>query len=297
MKYLLKLRRRKAFTLVELIIVMAIMAGLLACVAAFSGPVQDMVKMTASKADALAANKIIGDYIENRLSFAEKLDMYYAVDLTTATADIGNTYTAYKDLINLEITADPNTLDKAGMLIFHYEANASEPEKSGYRLYDIPLDNTSPTNISTALWSGTAMRGGVFADCFYKHSQNLMVLSTEVKENEVREDVYISADIYPYDCTEDYLVRNASGALAAGSLYIEPDTLENYYKFLAGDASGVDISTLAPQRAGAKESVSFSIINAADASKCRVNADFTDLVGNKSGGGSDTIIFYYIPHF
>ena len=88
MKKLMKLRNKKGFTLVELIIVIAIIAILLACVAAFAGPVQKIVKSSAASADALQVNKIIGDYIENRLAYASYIDVHVGKNVNSLQGDL-----------------------------------------------------------------------------------------------------------------------------------------------------------------------------------------------------------------
>ena len=124
LKYLMKLRSRKAFTLVELVIAMAILALLMVSVAAFSTPVQQMVKATASDADSITINKVMGDYIETRLGFADKLTALHAVYAETPDSNVTGTWTTYQNRLN-GAEADPK--DKAGVLIINYEANPDEP--------------------------------------------------------------------------------------------------------------------------------------------------------------------------
>ena len=83
LKYFLKLRRKKGFTLVELIVVVALLAIMMASIAALSGPIRKMVNRTAASADSVAANATIANYIENRLAFAANIEfvMAYNADM------------------------------------------------------------------------------------------------------------------------------------------------------------------------------------------------------------------------
>jgi len=326
LKYFMKLKNRKGFTLTELIIVIAIIAILMGCVAAFSGPIRQMVKLTASSTDALTANKIIGDYIENRLAFADKIDMYYAVDADdSANATlwgIPNTFTRYK---GMDDTA--NNRDKCGVLIFHYDENTDEPEKSTYALYDFPITSASVDYNSTVIDATTSYileDGAVFDKAFYENSQNLILAPYEISYNNARGTLNMNFDIVPYDCREDYLVRNANGSLnTASSQYVKPSIIQNYYdkvhQLRANPALEADpsfdksfgLDEIKDQRSGAKESITFSMNNINFASKIVLKADGTKDTDKSVENwlahyanysttfydGTDIVIFYHIPYY
>lgn len=317
LRYLMKLRHRKGFTLTELVIVIAILGLLMACVAAFASPVRDMVKQTASSTDALAANKIIGDYIENRLAFANRIDTIYAVDLTSGLSEINDTYVAFQNLYN---AAGSGTKDKAGVLIFHYDENTNEPEKSTYKLYDIPVES-SGTFAAAVIGTGGVINGEVFDDAFYVNSQNLIIAPTTVSSNKLRNTLFAEFKIIPYDCDEDYLVRSGGVLDTTNSLYIKGNTLDYYYEYQENyladpalypdDSFGLD--TISPQRSGAIENISFELRNMEISSYTSLpgvdgllNTADDILTPDVDGwnpiypggcGGKDILIYYYIPHY
>lgn len=311
MKKLMKLRNKKGFTLVELIVVMAIIAILLACVAAFSGPVQKIVKSSAASADALQVNKIIGDYIENRLAYASYIDVHIAKNVNNLQSDgdvVGGTtgFTAIQNKLNVIdpsiVGSNANGKAKGGMLIFHYEPDADEPFKSTYKLYDIPIKSTGTYNATA--FTGSNLNGAVFADGFYLNNSQLLILpEVSVVPNRTRNTLLMRLDIYPYSFDTDYYDASAPDT---DNIYIKSDTLSDYYDEL--DASGkaaaetAILGPLAVKKTGTPEGISFQLRNLDQKIKYD---NMGNVVTNNwqvhgedgSAGGSDIIIFYYIPHF
>ena len=288
LKYLMKLRSRKAFTLVELVIVIAILALLMVCVAAFSTPVQRMIHATASSTDSLAVNKIIGDYIEGRLAFASRIHIVNGADAITGGGDqaIENSDGVSGGFDIVQNMISGATGGRAGVLIFHYEADPSEPEKASYQLYDVPISATSSSFIDSAL-NGSDIKNPVFADHFYSSGQNLIVPTLTLSENKMRGSYYASVEIIPYDISEDYIVRNASGALDPSSVYIKPTTMMDYYTNPA-----TALSELVPQRSGAIETITFELQNITETTKWSSNR-----AGAGLGTGPDILIFYYTNQY
>ena len=75
-KFFSRLKRRKGFTLTEMIVVTAIIGIIMASVVAFSGPMRDSIKNTEAKADALTINEVLGNYLEHNLAYACKIDAF-----------------------------------------------------------------------------------------------------------------------------------------------------------------------------------------------------------------------------
>lgn len=316
LNYFLKLKRKKAFTLVELIIVVAILAVLMASIAALSGPIRKMVNRTSSSADAIAANAIMGNYIENRLGFASKIEVFCAIDSLSAAGATGINTTFGNMVTRLGLTGNQD--DKAGILIFHYEPDTVEPEKSHYEIYDVPIRPTSLSYHSTAI-SGTELSNehAVFADDFYNFSQNLIVFPTSATRNKVRNDVYLSVDIVPYDFNEDLLVYNGSTIDTSIKQYISPTTLSDYYEYkanrdaeIAGGGPVVytdetcTLGDLDNFRSGPKETLTFELQNILTTSTGdSANLDDRFIVTNCASGssssvmGTDIMVFYYIPKY
>lgn len=295
LRYLIKLRNRKGFTLVELIIVVAILALLMACVAAFSTPVQKMVKATSASADALAANKIIGDYIESRLAYASKINVVY--NINAVTVGIGTDHTTHFDAMQNLLNAG-SANDRAGILLLHYDYDASAPENATYKLYDIQLPyggSTGAGAYSSLVMTGTEPNSPVFPEPMYINSQNLIVPQPSIETNKTKGSYFMRFRIYPFDCSTDYIVRDGSGNVdQTQSVYLSSDTIQNYYAAYTPsdpELAGESLGELNTQRSGAVELVSFELRNASNKS------DYTFAPAGITAQGSDILIFYYIPRF
>lgn len=322
MKKLMKLRHKKGFTLTELIIVIAIIAVLMTCVAAFVGPVQQIVKSSAASADALQVNKIIGDYIENRLSYASYVDVHLAKNVESLSTDTevtgGSTgFTAVVNKLN-SATENANNKGKGGMLIFHYEPDLQEPYNSTYQLYDIPILKTS-TNVNSLLFSGGNKNGRnqvsnpVFADDFYiRGTQQLILPEIKVVPNQMRNSLLMRLDIVGYCFDDDYY---DAAAPDADNIYIKSSTISDYYAAY-NSAENVAVgtgkvaaetsvlSTLSVKKSGTVEGIAFQLRNTNRGKAIEYNTDGSvktnewEVHGQDGGNhGQDIIIFYYIPTF
>lgn len=322
MKKLMKLRHKKGFTLTELIIVVAIIAILMTCVAAFAGPVQQIVKSSAASADALQVNKIVADYIENRLSYASYIDIHVAKDVESISTDTevvgGSTgFTAIVNKLNSSIE-NSNNKGRGGMLIFHYEPDAIEPYKSSYEVYDIPILKTS-TNINSLLFTGNAkntrseLNGAVFSDDFYLSNNQIVILpELSVVPNQMRNTLLMRLDIRGYGFDDDYYDASAPDA---DNIYIKDSLLSDYYEAYS-DAEAIAIGTgktvaestvlsgLSVKKTGTTEGIAFQLRNTNRGKAIEYNSDGSvktnewEVHGQDGGNnGEDIIIFYYIPMF
>ncbi len=290
LKYLMKLRHRKAFTLVELVIVMAILAVLMTCVAAFSTPVQQMIKATAADSDALSANKIMGDYIENRLAYADMVQLFYTVDSLNGNTDLETAYTAFQSKLNPATNPDANAADLAGMLIFRFVEDTVEPSKSKYMMYDVNIPE-SGGSFAGAVGSSTNPNGAIFADFFYDKSQNLFLFPTTAQSNAVKDCCYMTVDIVPYkfDPTEtaDFITDATLNSYYTEKQLHETDPVSN-------PSISPTVDNFREQRSGAQESVTFEFKNISPA-EMSTGITYTNPAGG--GGGSDIVVFYYIKKY
>ena len=111
MKLIRKLKYKKGFTLSELIVVMAIVSLLIAAVAAFGDPVRSMVNDTTARSDTINITKIMGDYVERRVSFAKAACIVTNVNAGSgADTNVKAIYDTYKGYANDKTTV--------GMLVF-----------------------------------------------------------------------------------------------------------------------------------------------------------------------------------
>lgn len=318
LNYFLKLKRKKGFTLVELIIVVAILAVLMASVAALSTPIRQMINRTASSADAISANAVMGNYIENRLGFASNIEIYVAIDTLTATGAT-NVNSSFTNMVG-KLNSPGNENDKAGILIFHYAADTVEPEKSHYEMYDVPITKTSTSYGATA-FDGTVLEDdyAVFAESFYDFSQNVFIFPTEASVNKVRNDVYMSVDIIPYDFLPDMLVYDGATIDTTLKQYIAPTTVSDYYEYKYNRdqeiAAGAGVTVYTDEtctlgdldgfRSGPKETLTFELQNILTTRVSDPSANLDDRFvvtncaagGLSSIGGSDIMVFYYIPKY
>ena len=323
LNYFLRLRRKKGFTLVELIIVVAILAVLMASMAALSGPIRKMVSRTSASADAVAANITMSNYIENRLGFAANIEILCAYDATDASA------TATNDAFNnmkAKLVASSDTRDKAGVLIFRYVADTDYPEESHYEMYDVPIAITDVSYFNAAITSSGGTNeikesAAVFADCMYSYSKNLFIFPTELTTNSVRDNIYMTVDVIPYNFDSDMLQYDASGKVdTTVNQYISSSTIPGYYMYKANrDAeliSGADpssfvytdescgLSAIDIHRLGTKETATFELQNIIAPTDAEPTADINTRFkvhgpapGAVTTGGSDILIFYYVPHY
>ena len=326
LNYFLRLRRKKGFTLVELIIVVAILAVLMASVVALSGPIRKMVSRTAASSDAIAANSTMANYIENRLAFAANIEILCAYDATDASAiGINDAFTNMKS--KLDVDADgvvDDTLDKAGVLIFRYVEDTEYAEESHYEMYDVSIRDTDHPNYVCSSYYNAAIAssGGVnslrsdaavFADCFYDYSRNLFIAPTEYTTNSVRNNVYMTVEVVPYNFDSDMLVYGSDGKIdTTVNQYISRSTIPDYYMYKVNRAANpalypdetCTLGAIDQHRLGTKETATFELQNIMTPTDADPVADITTRFkvstpapGAVATGGSDILIFYYVPHY
>ena len=145
-KRFFKTTKNKGFTLTELIVVVAIVALLMACVVAFASPIRAAVKGSTAKADCLTINEIVASYIQRKLAYANDIHVFVGHDYKTtgklydAVIGSGGGATGFKDYANT--TGAEN---HPGIMVLHYTENKDDPLKHTFKLYDyaIPKGLTS----------------------------------------------------------------------------------------------------------------------------------------------------------
>lgn len=270
-------KRKKGFTLTEIIVVVALIGLIMLCVVAFSSPVRTMLTNTNSKADAIIINKIIGSYIEHRLSYAND------VTIITETNFRNGANNTLKDKFDIEKSGrDAN--DTTCMMVFSYEpaATGEDPYTSSYKLYDVVIDPTwSYLNAINEVWS---KRARAFDDDFYAGFEYFMAPSGEINVNSIKQKAYLSFEITSFNFTDRY------------GYTLKDDTLSKYMTpVLTGTVVDRGVN-LMPEEKLATEKVSFTLENVKTTGSMAQTASIESCKGT-ADEGQDIVIFYNIRKY
>lgn len=219
LRYLMKLRHKKGFTLTELIVVCAIIGILMVSLAAFSAPVRMMIKGVDAKSDCLTINKTIGDYLEHMLAYANDITIFAGVDISES-----NTYAAInKAFTDMQGTYDlADGKDRCAALIFRYDSQ-SDVLKSGHRIYEISGRKSGSgavkKNIPTSLTSDNLL---FYGDFYGPYSYFLAADAGNVK-NSTRQQNYLKLTV------KSYYFDGSDVDDSGDARYIAEDDIESYY--------------------------------------------------------------------
>lgn len=282
------LKRKKGFTLSELIVVLALIGILLGSVAAFGDPVRSMVKDTNARSDTINITKIMGDYIERRLAFAKSIDMVLEVSADTDDDLVEQHYEKYQKI------AKGKT--KCGMLIFKYEENADDPARSTYKLYDVPITDTSTYAGS---FITDSPKNPVFADAFYGNYEYFITVEpyitggtepfTEaVKINKLKDQAYLNFSIRAYDFKDTTTYMKGTDDVLA-------KYLDSYRNPSTNTDNGIDSYSMSRT---AFEEISFALQNVkVDRDAAGTPVQSGAFYSPCTQSGSDIIIFYAVQNY
>ena len=224
-------RSRKGFTLVELIVVIAIIAILMACVVAFAQPIRSMMSDTNARSDAITINNGLGNYIERRLAFANEInlfvgDIYYSTDQVTA----------YKNMYDKH----HSTNDSPRMMVFEYDA-----VKGNFKVYDLAITSDTMPPMAMALTKANL----IYSDDYYgPYSYFITCDDIAPQANPMKQKAYLNFRIDSYHFGD------------SGKQITQTD-VTHYYKYINDNKAGDNpLDQYAFFRSGS-ENVSFGLEN------------------------------------
>jgi len=270
-KFFSRLRRRKGFTLTEMIVVTAIIGIIMASVVAFSGPMRRSIRNTEAKADALTINEVLGNYLEHRLAYASRLDAFVGYTYENSVSEIVNTYNAsggYKDEASAANTS-------VRMFVAHFD---DSDEKGTMRFYDVALGAGGLPALSV-LATDTNL---VFAKDFFGDYQYFMTIDDDdlgKNTNSRTKKAYLNIRLDSYN----FGIEDTSD--------MTETMIQNYYKYIIsnGSSGSNDFNNVSYDKTGS-ESISFTLENI-KASDTNVSGIKTDSLGNKQYYSNGAPIF------
>lgn len=256
MNYLFRLfgkrRKQKGFTLTELIVVTAIMVLLMACVVAFAGPVRMMIGNSTARDDALTINKIIGDYIERKLAYANYVDVYVGYPYSSSDDKIKASYKALTD--RKAITGQKNN---PGIMLFRMVDVPGDPLRTTFKVFDIPV--TSGTGNPPDLTSLSA-DNVVFIDEFYNNYEYFITTDdTAIQTNSMKKRAYLNFRVDSFDFKGEYTKGFKTNTAPGGT----GDVIIDYYAYIdtPGHVEANNPHNIFAEERTGSETVSFVLEN------------------------------------
>lgn len=311
MKFLAKSRYRKGFTLTELIVVTAIIAIIMASIAAFAGPVRTLLRNASAKSDANTINKVMGDYIERRLAYANYLNIIVGAPSTSGTT-LETLYptaqAAYNDLKQrMEYDNDGKQKNYAGILYFHFIEDPVDHNKNTYKVYDYKISHSDmvPVNFAGLYAKVCTDDNALYVDDFYSGYEYYITMNDmTIAGNDLKRKAYLNFSIDAYNC--EGLVEDP--ATGDGTAFTKQNIIDNY-KYVDAKNSRVmsdnnvvnDITTdpMLPytyEKIGT-ELVSFSLENISDPSLVTYTRGNELTTSKVFDYDTDIIIFYNVRTF
>jgi prepilin-type N-terminal cleavage/methylation domain-containing protein len=259
-KFFSRLKRRKGFTLVEMIVVVALIAIIMATVVAFSTPMRMSIRNSEARADAITINEIIGNYLERNIAYANRLDAFVGYNYSDSDTDIKK---AFEDFYKASLS-DSNTDVK--LLVCKYFPGSDTAGTHGtMKIYDMKIAKTAsglPSLSDNDL---------VFADAFYGNYQYFITTDdTNLAQNtNVRtKKAYFNLKVESFNVDDGY--------------EFDSDRITSHYKYVdkkAEDGTLLDdtLDELSYYKIGT-EVVSFALENMKVGELSRIK---TDEYGNK----------------
>ena len=267
-RFFCRLKHRKGFTLVEMIVVTALIGIIMASVVAFAGPMRDSVKNTEARSDALTINEVLGRYIEHNIAYSCMLDVFVGYTYENNVSEILNTYNSttrkYKDSVG-----EANTTVK--LFVAHFDDPddpddpANPPEKGTMKFYDVKITSSGLPSLATL-----RMNEYVFYDEFYGGYQYFLTMDEDdlgKNTNSRTKKAYLNLRLDSYNFGSD------------DAEDITKPMIVNYYNYITshGTAGADDFQNIAISKTGS-EAISFTLENI---KATEISRPKTDDHGNK----------------
>ncbi len=309
LKFFAKRRRRKGFTLTEMIVVTAIIAIIMAAIASFAGPVRTLLHNSTAKSDALTINNVMGNYIERRLAYANYMNIY--VGPTSLEYDkMENSFDSIKAL-----ASNANQKNNARVMIFKFiDENApdpiTDPLSYTYKVYDVPVtkDTDFPTGFDDLSSWCDDDDYGLYTDNFYNNYQYFMTIDmprtwdpvaktdsetlSNANKNAVKNRVYINMRIDAYKFEGNTVESGTEIGLTEGSITAYHQYIDEY-NINHNTATVNPFDKYAYEKIGT-ENISFSLENISNASNVKYVRGHIPTGGSTATYGKDIYIFYNV---
>ena len=235
-KRIIKLKDGKGFTLTELIVVVALIAIMMASLMAFAHPVRQLLNGSTAKSDALTINEILGTFVERRLAYAHRVDVYTGVTYS----NVGELKDKFDQVSAYASATDSK--NRPGMLVFHYVKDDHDPLSSTFKIYDVQIKKLAGGGMPSAsdLDNGDYL---AFNDDFYGGYEFFMT----GEDTKVR--AYLNFRIQSYDFRGEY---TDTGIL--------PSDVSDYYSYLDSPTSDDPLYKFINEKTGS-ENISFALEN------------------------------------
>ncbi|MBP3857873.1 MAG: type II secretion system protein [Ruminiclostridium sp.] len=310
-RFFAKRRHRKGFTLTEVIVVTAIVAFLMAAVAAFAGPVRTVIRNTNAKSDTNTINKIIGDYIEHRLAYANDIDIYVAAPYNPGSGDMYDQMEqSYEDMekyAQLGTKPTDNQINNPRVMIFKFVDEtsvapltpASDKLQATYVVYDYPIKagSTAPSDFNTLCTDEYKL----FKDDFYAGYQYFMTMDDiGIQSNAVRNRAYLNFRIDSYYCQGDSTDKRVTKT--GDVIGLNADHIKKYHQYVdkildAGATELIDPMDDMAYEKTASENVSFSLENISNPKNVKLVRGDKTYTGDTLTSykyGTDIYVFYNV---
>ena len=249
-RFFAKRRHRKGFTLTELIVATALIGIIMASVVAFAGPIRTMLKNTNAKSDTNRICKVLGDYIQNRLAYANYIDIYVGMpydNTTTINAEYTKISASYTALKNKMQDTEPvagvqKVVNDSRIMYFHYVPNIDgDTTKSTFLVYDIPVtkDDTIPTDFAAFKnkFANVDATTGVIDTTyllydidFYGGYEYFFTMDDQaVKSNDLKKRVFLNFRVDSYNC--EGVVQGTVGSETV-PISFQPADISGYHAYV-----------------------------------------------------------------